>query len=430
MSRLIITGKNRLNGELTIQGSKSSCLPILAVCLLINDKVVLKNCPDISDVREMISVLSYLGCEVDFYQGELTLNCENAKKLSLPNECSLLRASITFVGAMLSRFESVKMPYPGGCNLGGRPINFHIDGLRALGVEILEENDYISARVVKNRLNGYYSFPKPSLGALENLIIRALSINGTCIFDNCTLEPEIVDFCDFLNKAGASIHGAGTKRIVVEGGRILKGIVYEIPGDRIVAGTYLCAVAVTGGNVRLKGVFPDRLYKMISYLRKIGCHLFTDYQTNEIIEVANGELKGEEVIITGPYPEFSTDLQPQMMATSCFVQGNTMVKDLIYPARYGIVKELKKMGADISELSDIVIIKGGNSISGADLVAMDLRGGAALVIAALGSEGISEITGCEYITRGYEDIQRDLRALGADIKWSVEDEENQLTKQE
>ena len=291
-------------------------------------------------------------------------------------------------------------------------------------MDVSLDDSCISARVVKNRINGYYSFPKPSLGALENLILRALSVNGTCIFDNCTLEPEIIDFCDFLNSAGARISGAGTKRIVVCGGNLLRGLSYFIPGDRIVAGTYLCAVGITGGNVKIKGISPCRIDKIIFELRKKGCNLFTDYQTNEIIEVASGELRGESVIITGPYPEFSTDLQPQMMAMACFSKGNTVIKDVIYPKRYGVVDELTKMGASITRLSDMVIVRGGTPLKGAKILAKDLRGGAALVIAALGSEGVSEIEGCEYVTRGYQDIHGDLNALGADIKWSVEDEES------
>lgn len=424
MSKLIVTGKNSLNGEITIQGSKNSCLPMLAACVMIKGEVIFYNCPDISDVREMLSVITYLGGKVTFCNKYLSVNCENIVSKELPIFCNRLRASVIFAGAMLSVFGEVVLPEPGGCNLGGRPIDFHIEGLKKLGVDVSLDDSCISARVVKNRINGYYSFPKPSLGALENLILRALSVNGTCIFDNCTLEPEIIDFCDFLNSAGARISGAGTKRIVVCGGNLLRGLSYFIPGDRIVAGTYLCAVGITGGNVKIKGISPCRIDKIIFELRKKGCNLFTDYQTNEIIEVASGELRGESVIITGPYPEFSTDLQPQMMAMACFSKGNTVIKDVIYPKRYGVVDELTKMGASITRLSDMVIVRGGTPLKGAKILAKDLRGGAALVIAALGSEGVSEIEGCEYVTRGYQDIHGDLNALGADIKWSVEDEES------
>lgn len=430
MSKLIVTGKNMLEGELTIQGGKNSCLPMLAACLVIKNKVILDNCPDISDVREMLSVLKYLGCDVEFSHNRLVVNSENILNLELPTECDRLRGSIVFAGAMLSVFGEVTMPGPGGCNIGNRPIDFHINGLKALGVSMEQEEGQLRGKVIKNRLNGYYAFPKPSLGALENLILRALSINGTCIFDNCTLEPEIEDFCDFLNKAGAKIIGAGTKRIIVEGGHKLSSTQYRVPGDRIVAGTYLCATAIAGGSLCCKGVAPKRLEKIIFYLRKNGCHLFTDYQTNEIIEVVGKNPGGDSVIITGPYPEFATDLQPQMMAFSCYSKGNTVIKDVIYPARYAVATEFMKMGADITLLEDMAIVKGGAPMHGVELKAKDLRGGAALVIAALGAEGASCIEGCEYIARGYQDIVGDLGALGADIKWNVEDEENQLTKQE
>ncbi len=427
MSKLIVAGKNKLEGELTIQGSKNSCLPMLAACLVIRQEVILNNCPNISDVREMLSVLKYLGCDVRFNNNRLIVNSENIINRELPVECNRLRGSIVCAGAMLSVFGEVTMPYPGGCNIGSRPIDFHINGLSALGVSVEQEEGVLKGKVVKNRLNGYYAFPKPSLGALENLILRTLSINGTCIFDNCTLEPEIEDFCDFLNKAGAKIIGAGTKRIIVEGGHKLSSIEYTVPGDRIVAGTYLCATAITRGSLCCKGVAPKRLEKLNFYLRKNGCHLFTDYQTNEIIEVAGQNPGGDSVIITGPYPEFATDLQPQMMAFSCYSKGSTVIKDMIYPARYAVATELIKMGANITLLEDMAIVKGGAPMYGAVLKAKDLRGGAALVIAALGSEGVSHIEDCEYIARGYEDIVGDLGALGADIKWNVGDEENQLT---
>ena len=424
MSELVVVGKNKLKGELVIQGSKNSCIPMLAACILIRGEVVFENCPDISDVREMLGVLSYLGCEVCREQNKVTINCKNPVEKVLPPECNKLRGSVIFAGAMLSAFGKVEMPGPGGCNIGSRPINFHMDGLRQLGVEISDGEAGISGKVVKNELNGYYYFPKPSLGALENLLLRSLSVSGICIFENCTMEPEIVDFCEFLNQCGAKIVGAGTSRIVVEGGHKLNGVIYRIPGDRIVAGTYLCATAIAGGNVVLKGVESKRLESVIFYLRKMGCQVFTDYQTSEIIEIANGRLGGDGVVITGPYPEFSTDLQPQMMAVSCFLEGRMVIKDTIYPARYGVSKELNKFGADISVVEDMVIVNGSSKLKGTAVTAEDLRGGAALVIAALGCKGVSRISGCEYVTRGYQDIQKDLRALGADIEWNVEDEES------
>ena len=426
MSELIVVGKNKLGGELEIQGSKNSCIPMLAACILIEGEVIFENCPDISDVREMLGVLSYLGCAVQRDGNRVVINCDNKTEKVLPPECNKLRGSVIFAGAMLSAFGKVKMPGPGGCNIGKRPIDFHINGLRELGVEIFDDESGINGKVIKNKLNGHYYFPKPSLGALENLLLRSLTVSGICIFENCTMEPEIVDFCNFLNLCGAKIVGAGTGRIVVEGGRKLKGVLYRIPGDRIVAGTYLCATAIAGGNIVLKGIESHRLKSLIFYLRKMGCQLFTDYQTSEIIEIANVKLWGDGVVITGPYPEFSTDLQPQMMAVSCFLDGRMVIKDTIYPARYGVSKELNKMGADISVIEDMAIVNGCASLKGAVVTAQDLRGGAALVIAALGCNGSSQIINCEYVTRGYQDIQRDLKALGADIKWNVEDEKNRL----
>lgn len=426
MSGLIINGKNRLDGEITIQGSKNSCLPMLAACILMQGDVIIENCPDISDVREMLKMLQYLGCNIEFNDNVLKINSSGCVYKELPYECGHLRGSLNFLGAMLSAFGKVKMPKPGGCNIGERPIDYHIEGMKALMTETLQIEDCLCAKVIANKVDGYYCFPTPSLGALENLILRALSIKGTCIFDNCTLEPEMEDFCDFLIKSGAKIYGVGTRRIIVVGGHRLTGIKYRIPGDRIVAGTYLLAVAITGGKFRCKGVVPKRLSATINYLKKIGIQVFTDCQTNEIIENADQRKAKDSVVITGPYPEFSTDLQSQMMAFACFNKGNTVIKDLIYPSRYGVASEFRKMGADISVVNDIAIVRGGKSMKGCRLCAKDLRGGAALVIASLGSEGSSYVCGCEFINRGYQDIARDLRALGADIRWNEEDEESLL----
>ena len=424
MGYLIVKGRKRLGGILKIQGSKNSCLPMIAATLLTDEQIILKNCPDISDVREMIKILKYLGCSCEFDNNILVINCQNAIEKQLPEECGNHRASIIYMGAMLARFGRVIMPYPGGCNLGKRPIDYHINGTRKLGGVVADDGTVLLAAYDSRREYVKYTFPGKSLGALENLLLLAVASDGVTEFDNCTSEPEIVDFCDLLIAMGADITGAGSNNIVVKGGRKLHGTVYEIPGDRIVAGTYLAAVAVAGGNIKLTGIKPDRLTKLILYLRKIGCHIFTDFKSNEIIGMSDDRCKSFIPVITGPYPELATDLQPQLMAVACYCTGISRIQDAIYPNRYGITESLRKMGADILVDNDCVYVTGRENLNGASVKAPDLRGGAALIIAALGTCQTTYIDGYAYIQRGYEDIIRDLRSLGADIEWKEDAEED------
>ncbi len=425
MRYLEINGGRRLEGEVGIQGSKNSVLPMIAASILADGKVIIKNCPDISDVRKMIEILEYLGSKCNFCNNMLEIDNSGIKEKELPQRCNELRASVVFLGAMLSRFGRVVMPYPGGCNIGSRPINYHIDGLVNMGAGIACDDDILIGILEKNTGNSSYTFETPSLGALENLILGAMAIKGESVFYNCTTEPEIVDFCDFLKKMGAVVQGAGSKTITVKGQRKLHGCTYTVPGDRIVAGTYLTALCTAGGNVRLTGVKTDRVSSVIYCLRKMGMHIFTDFKSDAIIGIADLPLRNCPFIETGPYPMFATDMQPQMLAASCFVHGITGIRDNIYPARYTITGELAKMGADIrineenlaSEHLPTVIVYGGNLMNGATVYAGDLRAGAALVIAALGCRGKSYIYNCNHIDRGYEDIQRDLHCLGADIEW-------------
>lgn len=425
MRYLEINGLKRLEGEIKIQGSKNSVLPMIAASILTEEKVVIKNCPDISDVRSMIDILEYLGSKCYFNDNVLEIDNSDVVEKELPSDCGTLRASIIFLGAMLARFGRVVMPYPGGCDIGSRPINYHIDGFGKMGAGIACDKDILIGVFEKNTDNCSYTFKTPSLGALENLILGAISLKGDTVFYNCTMEPEIVDFCNFLMRMGAVIQGAGSNTITVKGCKKLHGCTFTVPGDRIVAGTYLTALCMSGGNIRVLDIRPDRMTGNIHYLRKMGVHIFTDYKTNAIIGIADTDLRNCSFIETGPYPMLATDLQPQMLAASCFVHGITGIKDNVYPNRYSIVEELAKMGARICvnkvnvmlQHQPEVIVYGGTVMNGADVYAKDLRAGAALVIAALGCRGISHIYNCGYIDRGYEDIQRDLHYLGADIEW-------------
>ncbi len=417
MGYLSIRGKKRLEGTLRIQGSKNSCLPMIAAALLTDEEITLRNCPDISDVREMLGILKHLGCSCEFGNNVLKINCKRAVEKQLPVECGNLRASIVYMGAMLARFGRVIMPYPGGCNLGKRPIDYHIEGTKQLGGVVAEDGTVLLAAYDGKRDYVEYTFPGKSLGALENLLLLATAASGITKLNNCTREPEIVDFCNFLTAMGADITGAGSDTIIIKGGRKLHGADFEIPGDRIVAGTYLAAAAIAGGNIQLTGINPERLTKLIFYLRKIGCHIFTDSKTNAIIGMSDYRPASFLPVVTGAYPELATDLQPQLMAVACYANGISQIRDIIYPDRYGIAEALGQMGADISVEKDCVYVTGRETLSGRTVSAPDLRGGAALVIAALGAEGTTLVYGYHYIQRGYEDIIRDLRNLGADIEW-------------
>ncbi|MCM1308181.1 MAG: UDP-N-acetylglucosamine 1-carboxyvinyltransferase [Butyrivibrio sp.] len=425
-SELEVRGGRRLEGTLVLQGSKNSALPIMAASLLLDGMSVLENCPDILDVREMLAIINGVGgC-----QGEESCGFTNEGLVLFHNKvdgvpdyesCMRFRASSILMGALLATAGFFAMPYPGGCKIGRRPLDYHIDGLRALGASV-EEKDGMLVGCAGRLKGGFYRFPYPSVGALENLLLAAVKAEGESVFENCAREPEIADLCDFLIKAGADIDGAGTDTIRVRGVGRLCGIRFKIPGDRIVAGTYMTACAVAGGNIRLCNIEAKRLECVTDLLKKTGCHIFTDGNINEIIILSDGRRRALNYVETGPYPGFSTDMQPQITALSAFSAGSCRIRDRVFEARYSTARELEKLGAKVAADGDSIIITGGESLHGGIVGASDLRCGAALVIAALGIHGKTVITDCAYIMRGYEDIQRDLEQLGADILWRTKKE--------
>lgn len=426
VSELEVMGGRRLEGTLPVQGSKNSALPIMAAALLLDGETVLEDCPDILDVREMLAIINGVGgCKEDgscrFADGELRLCHNRIDGVPDYESCMRFRASSVLMGALLATAGFFAMPYPGGCKIGRRPLDYHIEGFRALGASV-EEKDGMLVGCAGRLKGGFYRFLYPSVGALENLLLAAVKADGESVFENCAREPEIVDLCDFLVKAGARIDGAGTYTIRVKGVERLCGIRYRIPGDRIVAGTYMAACAVAGGNIRLRNIEPGRLKGVAEILKKTGCHVFTDGSINEIIILSDGRRRAVNYIETGPYPLFSTDMQPQMMALAAFSIGSCRIKDRVFESRYRTAWELEKLGASVATDGESVIITGGESLHGGVVNATDLRCGAALVIAALGIHGRTVITDCAYIMRGYEDIQRDLEQLGADILWRIKEE--------
>lgn len=420
MRNLVIHGGTRLEGKLSVQGSKNSALPMMAAAVLGDGTTKLKNCPNINDVRSMRSILHSVGIKTDYDDSVMTIGQKRIGGEPDPKFCRELRASAIFMGALLASRGSFCLPYPGGCRIGKRPLNYHLDGLRLMGAEIREEDGLLYGRC--DGLKGcVYRFPYPSVGALENLLIAAAAARGTSTFYNCSVEPEIEDLCNFLNRMGADVSGIGTDTLTVNGRKNLKGCRYTVPGDRIVAGTYLCACAVSGGNIILENAEVKRLRSLNEILKQMGCHLFTDAKRNEIILVSDGRHHNLSYIKTGPYPAFPTDLQPLMMSMAAYGTGTMVIEDTVFTNRYDLAQELNRMGARITVRDGKAVVSGVAKLSGRVVKALDLRQGAALAVAALHADGATVIRDCYHIERGYEDLQRDLSRLGADIRWAEEE---------
>lgn len=421
MSELIVRGRKRLAGKVVIQGSKNSTLPILAATILAKGKYTICNCPEIIDVRQMLNILENIGIKSQLIENTVSIDVDNPTGNPDYIKCKCLRASSLLMGALLGRNLGFSISFPGGCNIGARPLDYHLDGFRALGAEITQKDNIIYGKC-KKLVGCSYTFPYPSVGALENMLLAGVCAEGVSEFTNCARDPEIIDLCNFLRAMGADIEGDGTGNIVVRGGRELSACDFEIPGDRIVAGTYMIACAAVGGNIVLSGIEPGRLRMLTRLLKKTGCHVFTDSANNEIMTLAEGVGRSVPFICARPYPEFPTDLQPQMMALFSVLYGSSKIKDDVFDERYGTAIQLARMGADIKLEGDGAYIKGGAHLKGTTVEAENLRQGAALVIAAMAAEGTTIIVNCRHIMRGYEDIVRDMQQLGADIVCQ-EDEE-------
>jgi len=414
MNCFAIRGGKRLCGELTGQGSKNSTLPLIAACLLNKGKTVLHGCPDLSDVRTAVSILQALGCKASFDNGKVICDARFANRHKIPEYLmSRMRASVVFSGSLLSRFKRTEITYPGGCRIGCRPIDIHIDAFKELGVDIKEcENSIkcLSDGIIPKEI----TLPFPSVGATENIILAATLAKGKTIIENAAKEPEIVDLQNFLNNAGASVSGAESGRIVIEGVEALNDSEYTVIPDRIAAATYMCACLTTDGDITLNNVNHNHLSAIIEALRKTGA----DIQVREnSIKIKRGcGFNGAGILETDVYPAFPTDAQPLLMACVCTAEGETVLREKIFENRFLHVPHLNKMGARITVSEDTAKIKGVESLTGDTLTAGELRGGAALMIAALGAEGDSIIENTHYIDRGYEKPEDVLKSLGADIK--------------
>jgi len=414
MSRFQIEGGRPLHGSLRVQGSKNSVLPILAGTLLAPGECVIHNCPDLSDVNAALEILKELGCRVRREKRSVRVDAKSIKGDTIPPELMCrMRSSVVFLGPLLARQGRACLSLPGGCELGPRPIDLHLSALRTLGAEIGGEGGNVLCTAKK--LSGReICLPIPSVGATENAMLCACGCEGTTTVVGAAREPEIVELQNFLRSLGADVSGAGEDVLIIRGGRELHGGEYTVQGDRIAACTYLCAAAAAGGEVELTGVEPVRLKAVLQCLEQAGCRL--DQGTDRVRLRSDGCLRGIAPIRTAPYPGFPTDAQAILMAALAGGRGSTMFVENIFESRYGHVDELRRMGADIHTAGRVAVVNGTGGLRGALVRSPDLRGGASLVIAALAAGGTSTVTGLHHISRGYEDMAGNLRALGASIR--------------
>ncbi len=417
MSILRINGCRELDGVIRIQGAKNSVLPIMAASILTEGVSVIHNCPRLADVDVSMRILEHLGCEVHRNEESVYINSAGLIRSDIPDALMReMRSSVVFLGAILARTGETRLSLPGGCELGPRPIDLHIAALRQMGAEINEIGGKITCRA-KYLKGCRINLATPSVGATENAMLTACRCKGTTIITNPAREPEIEDLQNYLRKLGINICGAGTSLITVEGTDAKKDVEHTIISDRIVAATYLSAVASAGGLIRLEEANPRHIMTVIDVLKEIGCDIeINDIDKGIITASRKGKLKAARPITTSPYPGFPTDAQPPIMAAVLKADGTTVFVENIFENRYRHVEELKRLGADIKTEGKTAIVCGVNHLSGAELRSTDLRGGAALVVAALGAEGTSDISGLHHIDRGYDCLEAALHCLGADVK--------------
>ena len=413
MSYLMIGGGRPLHGRIAVQCAKNSVLPVLAAALLAGDACRIAACPRLSDVETAAEILRHLGCTAQWDGGDLLVDTTHISRCDIPEELMRkMRSSVIFLGAILSRCGQAELSYPGGCELGPRPIDLHLTALRTLGAEINEIGGSLLCRA--NRLRGAdIVLTLPSVGATENAILAACGAEGTTVIANAAREPEIADLQDFLQKLGVEIHGAGTSAITVQGKGTLHGCTHRCIGDRIAASTYLCAAAAAGGQVTLSGIDYRHLATVTTALHQAGCRLQCDDDT--ITLESDGRLRAIAPVRTSPYPGFPTDAQPLLMAALLRSEGATMFVENMFESRYRHVPELLRMGAEIRLEGRVAVVCGVTDLHGAAVRSADLRGGAALVIAGLQAQGVTQIHNMHHIQRGYQDIAGDLAALGAEV---------------
>lgn len=414
MDKYIINGGEKLFGSIEIQSAKNTVLPLLAASILTDEPVRIRGVPKINDVESMLLILSEVGCKITRKKDSVVIDSSNAVSHEIPTRLTKeLRSSVFMLGPLLSRFRRAKISYPGGCDIGLRPIDLHLSGLQRLGVEIAERDGYIHCETQK-LLGAEILLDFPSVGATENIILAAVKADGITVIRNAAKEPEIIDLQRFLNAMGAKVCGAGGGTVAIEGVKRLHGVDFVPIGDRIEAGTYLIAAASCGGEIETQGVPPENIAALLHKLRENGCKIYT--KNDKIVLTSNGALRAVNIVETMPFPGFPTDLQAQYTVLCTTAKGSTLVVENLFETRYRYAAELKRMGADVTVRGRTAFVRGVERLHGACVTAGDLRGGAALVLAALKAEGQSSVVELSYIDRGYDDFEGKLRRLGAKIR--------------
>ena len=415
MEQYVIKGGNELKGEVTIGGAKNAALGILAAAIMSDEDVLIENIPNVNDINVMLEAIGHIGAKVDRIDAHtVRINGAHITSCEVDDDfMRRIRASYYFIGALLGKYKQAKVPLPGGCAIGARPIDQHIKGFEALGAEIDIKRGYLSTKADKLKASHIY-FDVVSVGATINVMMAACMAEGQTIMENAAREPHIVDVANFLNSMGASIKGAGTDTIRIRGVQKLHGTQYTIIPDQIEAGTFMCMAAACRGDILIKNVIPKHLESISAKLTEMGN---TVQEFDEAVRVIGSVKQRHTDVKTLPYPGFPTDMQPQITVALGLAEGASIVTESIFENRFKYVEELHRMGADIRVERNVAVVDGIERYSGASLSAPDLRAGAALVIAALQADGISNIDGIGYIKRGYEDFEKKIAALGGKIKY-------------
>ena len=414
MQKLEVFGANKLTGQIKISGSKNASLPILAATLLSTKKIYLKNLPKVKDIETMINLLKSLGSKIKLTNKKLIIdNSKQNKKFASYSLVKTMRAGILVLGPLLAKFGNAKVSLPGGCAIGMRPVDIHLEALSKLGVKYRIIQGYVHATAPQGLIGSKVDFKKISVGATENLIIAGCLAKGETILNNCAIEPEIKDLVNFLNKMGCNIKWIKKRSLKITGVNQTNETNYSVMFDRIEAGTYLIAAAVTEGNLKIKNIIPDIIQTEIKILRKIGSKIII--KKNEINIIGKKKIKNMN-IKTAPYPGFPTDLQAQIMVLLCMANKKSSIKEDIFENRFMHVAELNRMGAQISINGNKAFVKGNTKFAAAELMATDLRASVSLILAALTAEGKSIINRIYHLDRGYENIEKKLKNVGARIR--------------
>ena len=414
MEKLLIRGGSQLSGKITCSGAKNAALPMIASTILSDEKVTLRNLPYLQDITTMFELLGSMGSDIILDENmNFTISSKDLKDTEARYELvKTMRASILVLGPLVAKYGKAKIALPGGCAIGSRPVNYHLDSLEKMGAKIKLKNGYIEASSKKLK-GAEIKFDGVTVTGTENIMMAAALAEGKTTLTNVAKEPEIIDLANMLNSMGAKIDGAGSDRITIEGVDNLTGTNFEIPADRIEAGTYLAAAAVTKGDITIEGINPDRLMKVIDKLKDAGANI--EYQNNAISICMNKDVPNPVDITTAPFPEFPTDMQAQFSVINAISNGTANIYETVFENRFMHILELNRMGCDISVNGNHAIIKGVKSLSGAEVMATDLRASASLILAGLCAKGETIVDRIYHIDRGYERIEEKLNYLGANI---------------